>query len=246
MEGTVCNEGGAGTRCVMGIGGMGGGCRVREALRARAREDERGGTLPGGMLYILQLLWSAGLDGDGVLEGRPRCADLPPLLSMLIFLSGSRFSATRVSMLGRCDAIDGLRDISVRDALHGTWFSENSLCGTVSARLGSVISRMSDRGRFFAQDGTLLEWPLGSPKVLATMPPQPTASDPGDATYAEPPVLSSEGRASDGGPFPGGGCECPDPFSIRPARSVKVKGIPSAALLCVASRISGTTPRKTE
>jgi hypothetical protein len=41
-----------------------GGIRFRDALRALVLEDDRGGTLPGGMLYMLEMLKSA---GDGVL-----------------------------------------------------------------------------------------------------------------------------------------------------------------------------------
>jgi hypothetical protein len=109
---------------MMDIGGTEVGWRVREALRARTRDDERGGMLPGGMLYTLEMLKSAGLGGDGVLlAGRPRCVDLAPLLSMLAFLSGSLFSAIRVSMLGRLDATDGFRDSSERDVLRGILLS---------------------------------------------------------------------------------------------------------------------------
>jgi hypothetical protein len=119
---------------------------------------------------------SAGLGGDGVLEGRPRRPDLRPLLSELTFLSGSLFSG-RLSMLGRCfDTNEGFRDSDSdgRDELGARLDSEWSLCGIASARLGSVSSRMSDKGRVFAQDGALAECPLGSPKVLLTMPLQPT------------------------------------------------------------------------
>jgi hypothetical protein len=57
---------------VMCMGGICCGCRVREVLGARGRDDDRGGTLPAGMLYMLDmLLLSAGLDGDGDLEVRP-------------------------------------------------------------------------------------------------------------------------------------------------------------------------------
>jgi hypothetical protein len=178
-----------------------GGFRLREALWVRIREDERRGTLPGGMLYILEMLMS----GDGVLlEGRPRCADLAPLLSMLVFLSGSLFSASRASILGRLDAMEGLRDRSTREVLRGKLLSEINLCGIVSAKLGSVISRISDRGRAFAHEVALLEFPLGSLKLLATMPPKAATSEAGDGGYEG---LSSEGRDSDGGPFPGDGCE---------------------------------------
>lgn len=108
-------------------------------------------------------------------EDRPRCADLTPLLSMLVFLSGSLFSASRVSRLGRLDATDGLRVNSVRDALRGSCLSEKNRLGMVSARLGSVSSRISDRGRARAQEVMLVEWPLESPWALATMPPLPSA-----------------------------------------------------------------------
>lgn len=73
----------AGRRCMLGCRDMGGGgTLVREMLRARAFEEERGGTLPGGMLYILDRLCSPGLGGDGVLEAsRPRVVDLMPFRS---------------------------------------------------------------------------------------------------------------------------------------------------------------------
>jgi hypothetical protein len=153
-EGTVLSAAGVGTRCVMDIGGIGGGgCRVREALRARTRDDERGGTLPGGMLYMLEMLNSAGLGGDGVLlVGRPRCTGLAPLLSMLAFLSGSLFSAKRVSILGRLDATDAFWHSSERDVLRSGLPSAGGLRDSVSARLGSVSSRMSDRGRVLAHE----------------------------------------------------------------------------------------------
>lgn len=76
---------------------------------------------------------------------------------MLVFLSGSRFSASRESRLGRLDAADGFRVSSVRDILRGSCFSERSLLGIVSAKLGSVISRMSDNGRVLAQDDMFAE-----------------------------------------------------------------------------------------
>lgn len=57
-------------------------------------------------------------------------------------------------MLGRrFDTAEGLRDTSGRDALRGRLLSERSLRGMVSAKLGSVSSRMSDRGRAFVHDG---------------------------------------------------------------------------------------------
>lgn len=103
---------------------------------------------------MLEMLGS----GDGVLlDGRPRFAHPTLLLSMLVFLPGSLFSASRVSMLGRLDAIEGFRERSVRDALRGRLLSENSLWGIVSAKLGSVSSRMSERGRVLAQEATLQE-----------------------------------------------------------------------------------------
>lgn len=107
--------------CVMCIGGICCGCRVREVLGARGREEDRGGTLPAGTLYILHMLTlSAGLDGDGVLEARPLQVDLIPLLSMLFFRSGSMFSPCRLSLLGRRPvAAEGRRDISVREMLRG-------------------------------------------------------------------------------------------------------------------------------
>lgn len=154
-----------------------GAFRVWEALRARVREDDRGGTLPGGMLYTLETLWlSIGLGGDGDLEDRPRYIDLPPLLSVLGFLSISRVSPCRVSMLGRhLDAAEGLRDTSSRDVLRGMLpLSVRSLRGMVSARLGSVSSRMSDKGRVFAHEGACREGALCSPNELPTMPPPST------------------------------------------------------------------------
>ena len=168
----VCNVGGTGTRCKIVIFGIGGGGRDREALRARARDDERGGTLPGGMLYILEKLLSAGLDGDGVrLGGRPRRLDLTSLLSKLIFLSGSLFSARLSRLGGFFDRDEGFRERDTREVLRGRLFSTRSLCGIASAKLGSVSSRISDKGRAFAQEGAFAEWPLCSPEVLLTMPP---------------------------------------------------------------------------
>ena len=176
------------------------------------RDEERGGTLPGGILYILEtLLLSAGLGGDGVLEDRPRYMDLPPLLSILTFLSGSRFSPCRVSVLGRrFDAAECFRVISGRDVLRGRLLSDKSLRGIVSARLGSVSSRISDRGRAFAQEGACKDGALGSPKELPTMPPPPVfllPSDSGDATNDEQLTRSKEGRVSGYGPVPGCDCE---------------------------------------
>lgn len=131
--------------------------------------------MPCAMLYILDmLLLSAGLGGDGVLEDLPRWTDLMPLLlSKLALLSGSLFSPLRVSILGRrFEATDGFRERSGREALRGC-LSVGGFRSSVSAKLGSVSSRMSDRGRIFAQEETLVEYPLGSPKLLPTMPPQP-------------------------------------------------------------------------
>jgi len=124
------------------------------------------------MLYTLEMLKSAGLAGDGVLlEARPRCVDLIPLLSMLVFLSASLFSRHQVSRLGRLDTTDGLLVNSVcEDAIGGRLFSERSFFGIVSMRLGSVSSRMSDSGRVLAQEVMLLEWPLDSPNVVLTIP----------------------------------------------------------------------------
>lgn len=57
--------------CMIFIGGI--CCRVLEVLCARGLDEDRGGTLLAGMLYILViLLSSATLAGDGVLEERPR------------------------------------------------------------------------------------------------------------------------------------------------------------------------------
>lgn len=125
---------------------------------------------------------SAGLGGDGVLEGRPRRPDLTPLLSRLTFLSGSLFSA-RPSMLGRCfDTSEGFRDSDSegRDEFEKKLDSKWSLCGIASARFGSVSSRMSDKGRVFAQVGALVECPLDFPRVLLTMPPQLTTGNVSD------------------------------------------------------------------
>lgn len=73
-------------------------------------------------------------------------------------------------MLGRrLDVADGFRDKGV---LRAAAWSERSLCGIVSAKLGSVSSRMSDNGRTFAQEETLAEEALDSPNELPTMPPQ--------------------------------------------------------------------------
>ena len=55
------------------------------------------------------------------------------------------------------DAADGFRVSSVRDALRGSCFSQRNLLGIVSAKLGSVISRMSDNGRVLAQDDMFAE-----------------------------------------------------------------------------------------
>jgi hypothetical protein len=165
------------------------------------------------------------------------CSPYPVLkpcrsVSWLVFVSGSLFSANLLSVLGRrLDATDGLRDTEV---LLGTEFSERSFGGMESTRLGSVSSLMSERGRIFAQEVTLAEIALGSPKTLLTIPPQPmtwvVVSDPGDNAALV--VPSVEQRSSEGWPFPGGGCEKPDPFSIRSAKSEKVKAsIPSAGRL---------------
>jgi hypothetical protein len=168
-----------------------------EALRARVREEERGGTLPGGMLYILDmLLLSAGLGGDGVLEDRPRWTNLMPLLSRLVFLSGSLFSPQRFPILGRrLEATEGCRERSGRDVLRDC-LSGRGLRSRGSARLGSVSSRISDRGRIFVHEETLMECPLSSPKLLPTMPPRPMTglpSDPGDVRKETPLSLSNEG-----------------------------------------------------
>lgn len=77
----VFSDGGAGARWVMWRGVGGTGFRVFDALRAL--EDERGGTLPWGMLNILEKLLSSGLFGDGVLlVVLPRFADLRPYRSV--------------------------------------------------------------------------------------------------------------------------------------------------------------------
>jgi hypothetical protein len=95
---------------------------------------------------------------------------------------------------------------------------------------------MSDKGRTLAQDGTLVEKARGSLRVLPTMPPQPITwlgSGPVDAVVCGLPLaLFGETRDSTGGPFPGGGCAKPDPFSTRSAISERVNAsIPSAGLL---------------
>jgi len=196
----------AGARCVICVGGFCCCGRVLEALRARVCDDDRGGTLPGGMLYMLvMLLLSAGLGGDGDLVVRPRFPDRTPLLSMLFFRSGSLFSPLRVSMLGRrLDATDGFRESSAREALREC-ASDMSFRGIVSAKLGSVSSRMSDRGRILAQEDALMDCPRSSPKLLPTI--TWVLSDPGDVTNEEPLALSNEGQDSHCGPFPGEGCE---------------------------------------
>lgn len=155
---------------VMCIGGICCGCRVREVLGARGREDDRGGTVPAGMLYMLDMLWlSAGLDGDGDLDVRPLWMDLMPLLSMLFFLSGSTFSPYRLSLLGRrLVATEGFRDISVREVLRGKLFVR-AFRGRVSAKLDSVTSRMSDKGLGFAHEEAV-ECPLCSPRWMLSMP----------------------------------------------------------------------------
>lgn len=55
-EGTVLRDGGGTVArgICSGCGKVDGGCRGREALRAL--DDDRAGTLAGGMLYILELL----------------------------------------------------------------------------------------------------------------------------------------------------------------------------------------------
>lgn len=94
MVDMVCKGTVAGFWRNMCIGGICGGCRDWDAVRARERDEDRGGTLPGGMLYILEtLLLSVGLGGDGDLEGGwPPGMDRIALLSTLVFLSGSLFS----------------------------------------------------------------------------------------------------------------------------------------------------------
>ena len=203
---------------------IGGICRDREVLCARGRDDDRGGTLPAGMLYILvMLLLSVGLCGGGDLE-RPRCTDLTPLLSTLFFLSGSTFSPWRVSKLGRrLDAPDGFSVISVREVLRSMLF-DRMFRGKVSAKLDSVTSRMSDKGRVLAQEEAM-ECPLGSLRLVPSMPPQPVLwlwSESGEARKDESLTLSGEGCRSGGWSLVGGGCECPDPFSSRPAISENV------------------------
>jgi hypothetical protein len=122
------------------------------------------------MLNMLEKLLSSGLFGDGVrLEVRPRFADLRPYrsVSWLFFLSGSLFSPYRLSMLG-LRRPDGLRDKELLRAAE----SERSLGGIVSAKLGSVISRMSESERILGQGEALTESALGSERVLLlSMPP---------------------------------------------------------------------------
>jgi len=163
------------------------------------------------MLYTLsKLLLSSGLGGDGDLGDRPRCIDLMPLLSMLVFLSGSLFSALRLSKLGRrFDATEGLRESSRREVLR-MWFSERSFRGMVSAKLGSVSSRMSDRGRILAQEDALMDCPLGSLELPPTIPPHPNIwvlSVSGDVRNDAPLALANEEPGWCPVSVPGGGCE---------------------------------------
>lgn len=125
---------------------------------------------------------------------------------MLVFLSGSLFSVNRVSRLGRLDATDGLRVRSFRDALRGSCLPERSLLGTVSARLGSVISWMSDNGRVFAQDVKFISWPLKSPLPPPTMPLLSNPSGPDGVDGRQLAARPWERWTSEGGPLLGGGC----------------------------------------
>jgi hypothetical protein len=113
-------------------------------------------------------------------------------------------------MLGRrFEATEGFRERSGRDAL-GRYFSVIGFRGSGSAKLGSVSSRISDRGRILAQEDALMECPLGSPKSLLTMPPHPPTrlvSDLGDARNDVVLTLSNEGQDSDEGLFAGDGFE---------------------------------------
>lgn len=232
----MCVVVGAGIRGFLNEGGAAWACRFREALRTRVREEDRGGTLPGAMLYILEtLLLSAGLGGDGVLEDLPRYIDLPPLLSVLVFLPGSRFSPCHVSVLGRrLDAADAFCVTSGRDVLRGRLLSECNRRGTVSARLGSVSSRMSDKGRTFAHAGACREGALGSLEELPTIPPLLATRllfKSGDVAEDELLPRSREGRVPENGPAPGWYCEWFDPFNSRPASSASViAACPTAAL----------------
>lgn len=116
-----------------------------------------------------------------------------------------------MSVLGRrLDAADGLRDTSGREVLRVKLLSDRSLRGIVSARLGSVSSRISDKGRDFIHDGACRDGALVSPKELSTMPPllMPRVPfDTGGATKDESLTRSNEGRASEHGPAPGCDCE---------------------------------------
>ena len=74
---------------------------------------------PGEYLVIALCIQETYEASPAVRDDLPRCTDLMPLLSMLVFLSGSLFSARRASRLGRLDATEGFRVNSVRDALRG-------------------------------------------------------------------------------------------------------------------------------
>jgi len=95
-------------------------------------------------------------------------------------------------MLGRRrDATDTFRETSVREA--------QGRRAIVSAKLGSVSSRISDRGRVLAHEDAI-ECPLGSPTVLPTMPPQAGArlpSGPSGVRNEEPLGCSCDERGSD-------------------------------------------------
>lgn len=88
--------------------------------------------------------------------------------------------------------MDGFRVSSVRDALLISCLSESNLFGIVSAKLGSVISRMSDKGRVLAQDVMLVELPRGSAWALPTMPTRSTPSSSEGEGRAEPLARSNE------------------------------------------------------
>lgn len=196
--------------------------RDRDTLRARVRDDDRGGTLAGGTLYMLDmLLLSAGLGGDGVLKDRPRWIDLISLLSKLSFFSGSLFSACRVSRLGRgFDAMECFRTSSVRETLC-CMLPQRYFRGMESTRLGSVNSRMSERGRVLAQEDAT-EYALGSPKPLLTMPPESILRNLFASLKLRKDVVSDNGRGSEDWPLVDGACDKPDPFSNLPAISDKV------------------------
>lgn len=146
-------------------------CRGWDAPHARTRDDERGGIVAGGILYILvMLLSSTALGGVGDPGSCSRCRDAISLYSTLFVLSCSQVSVTRASTIGRgFEVADCLRDRSGRGK---GWkvASERSFFGIVSAKLGSVSSRISDNGRILAHDVAQMDCPRGSPKPQVIPP----------------------------------------------------------------------------